>query len=190
MAIYFTDELIGKRVVVDFVDDQDLYDYIEEFGNVFIVTEADDDYIWTVSANHKYKCPYAIDRQYITKVLGDSGITDFSSYEDVEKCQWCSKWYVVSDLEHTGLGLLCDTCVRAINSRGEEVNTVEEKEEKEEPTPIHDSHNLIVECYEDEEDGNRKVWIGTESGSGATYNANTIEELIRAFSDYAYNYID
>lgn len=36
-------------------------------------------------------------------------------------CSWCEEEYDELDLHMTDLGLLCDTCITAIRSRGEEV---------------------------------------------------------------------
>lgn len=38
------------------------------------------------------------------------------------KCVWCEEEYDECELTWTKLGHLCDTCIRAIESRGESVN--------------------------------------------------------------------
>ncbi len=39
------------------------------------------------------------------------------------RCQWCNELYPMSELhEETDLGLLCDNCIMAIESRGETLN--------------------------------------------------------------------
>ena len=40
---------------------------------------------------------------------------------DQGKCQWCGGEYDESDLIQTDLGMLCETCITAIRSRGEDV---------------------------------------------------------------------
>jgi hypothetical protein len=46
----------------------------------------------------------------------DSLLTD-----DEAVCAWCGEIIDKSDLSETKLGLVCDTCIRAIESRGETV---------------------------------------------------------------------
>ena len=41
--------------------------------------------------------------------------------EDVRSCDWCGGDYDKSDLRSTDLGMLCDTCIDAIRSRGEDI---------------------------------------------------------------------
>lgn len=36
-------------------------------------------------------------------------------------CDWCGENFPISELKRTDLGLLCDICIRAVQSRGEEV---------------------------------------------------------------------
>lgn len=181
----------GMIVEVDFLDDEDLKEYVDEFGCLFVVEKVDthNEYFWGVSVGTNFRCPYHIGTQYITKVLGVS-TQDLSNCELVEECTWCNNFFVVSDLEQTSMGLMCDSCIRAIRSRGEEPNADEEVEF----TPIRNSYTLSVEIYkeEDEETGleSTKVWIGSEDGSGATYSAECIEDLVKVFSEYAYNYIE
>jgi hypothetical protein len=43
--------------------------------------------------------------------------------DDEAICSWCGEIYDKTDLqEELNLGLLCDSCIRAIESRGEELN--------------------------------------------------------------------
>ena len=37
------------------------------------------------------------------------------------KCSWCENEYEEYELKETNLGLLCDGCIRAIKSRGEDI---------------------------------------------------------------------
>ena len=40
--------------------------------------------------------------------------------EETKVCKWCGEEYEVSELKkEVNLGYLCDTCIRAIKSRGE-----------------------------------------------------------------------
>ena len=41
--------------------------------------------------------------------------------EETKTCEWCNEEYEVSDLTKTDIGYLCDTCIRAITSRGEDL---------------------------------------------------------------------
>ena len=41
--------------------------------------------------------------------------------EDVHKCDWCGEDFDRSEVRQTDLGMLCDGCILAIRSRGEEV---------------------------------------------------------------------
>ena len=41
--------------------------------------------------------------------------------EEVVQCEWCCEPFYESELRTTDLGLLCDRCISAIRSRGEEV---------------------------------------------------------------------
>ena len=41
--------------------------------------------------------------------------------EELKECTWCKEEYEVSDLTQTDIGLLCDKCIRAIKSRGEDL---------------------------------------------------------------------
>ena len=41
---------------------------------------------------------------------------------DIEvKCDWCDEEFEGPELQQTSIGMLCDTCVRAIKSRGERI---------------------------------------------------------------------
>ena len=64
-----------------------------------------------------------------TKQSDESGdstsrIHDFSRrIRKQSRCQWCNELYPMSELhEETDLGLLCDNCIMAIESRGETLN--------------------------------------------------------------------
>lgn len=43
------------------------------------------------------------------------------SHEDVCECGWCGEEFEMSELRPTDLGMLCDHCIGAIRSRGEQV---------------------------------------------------------------------
>lgn len=41
---------------------------------------------------------------------------------DIEvKCDWCEEEFEGPELQQTSIGMLCDTCIRAIKSRGESI---------------------------------------------------------------------
>lgn len=48
-------------------------------------------------------------------------VPDGAADDDVRKCSWCNGEYEANDLIPTDLGMLCETCVTAIRSRGEDV---------------------------------------------------------------------
>lgn len=48
-------------------------------------------------------------------------VADGAAEDDVHKCAWCNCEYEASDLVPTDLGMLCETCIMAIRSRGEDV---------------------------------------------------------------------
>ena len=41
--------------------------------------------------------------------------------DEYRKCDWCSEEFDDSELTKTDLGMICDNCIAAIRSRGEEV---------------------------------------------------------------------
>lgn len=41
--------------------------------------------------------------------------------DEAIECEWCGERFAVDELHNTDLGMLCDHCIRAIRSRGEEV---------------------------------------------------------------------
>ena len=59
---------------------------------------------------HNYKAPMP--------VVSESTTDDD---EKVYNCDWCYGEYDVSELVKTDLGMLCETCITAIRSRGEDV---------------------------------------------------------------------
>lgn len=48
-------------------------------------------------------------------------VLDGAADDDVRNCSWCNGEYEASDLIPTDLGMLCETCITAIRSRGEDV---------------------------------------------------------------------
>lgn len=46
---------------------------------------------------------------------------DCYGYEDIRKCEWCNGEYYEGDLRRTDMGMLCETCIEAIRSRGEDI---------------------------------------------------------------------
>lgn len=52
----------------------------------------------------------------------DTPYTDTVLYVlELKPCEWCHEEFEDSDLVETNLGFLCDSCLRAIASRGEDV---------------------------------------------------------------------
>lgn len=47
---------------------------------------------------------------------------DGAADDDVCRCAWCNGDYEACDLIPTDLGMLCETCITAIRSRGEDVS--------------------------------------------------------------------
>ncbi len=37
------------------------------------------------------------------------------------KCDWCGEEFEGPELQQTSIGMLCDTCIREIRSRGENI---------------------------------------------------------------------
>lgn len=64
---------------------------------------------------HNYKAPMP--------VVFES-TPDGAADEDVCRCAWCNGEYEANDLIPTDLGMLCETCITAIRSRGEDVCTL------------------------------------------------------------------
>ena len=53
-------------------------------------------------------------------VLNDR-LVELENNNSTAICKWCKEEYDMSDLKQTTYGLLCDKCIRAIKSRGEEI---------------------------------------------------------------------
>lgn len=58
---------------------------------------------------------------YCEKSIVVETVQDGDADDDVHKCAWCGEEFDSSELHGTDLGCLCDTCITAIRSRGEEV---------------------------------------------------------------------
>ena len=48
-------------------------------------------------------------------------VPDGAADDDVCRCSWCNGEYDASDLIPTDLGMICEQCVTAIRSRGEDI---------------------------------------------------------------------
>ena len=58
---------------------------------------------------------------YLTNITDPNGTCEWMD-EPLHKCEWCGEMFGESELrEEKDLGLLCDHCVLAITSRGEEL---------------------------------------------------------------------
>lgn len=56
-----------------------------------------------------------------TELVVFESTPDGAADDDVRRCSWCNGEYEASDLIPTDLGMLCETCIAAIRSRGEDV---------------------------------------------------------------------
>ena len=62
-------------------------------------------------------------KHFRSKPKTDNSLRGDGHEEKCSKCQWCNELYPTSELhEETDLGLLCDNCIMAIESRGETLN--------------------------------------------------------------------
>ena len=59
---------------------------------------------------HNYKGPEATEANFT-----------FDEEEEECTCEWCNGTFGISDLVKTDLGMLCERCIMAIRSRGEDV---------------------------------------------------------------------
>lgn len=82
--------------------------------------------------------PFVDEKALITvdpiEYYGESFITflleNFKNVIDVSKiisidylqCEWCFDTYTKDEMEETNLGLVCETCIRAIRNRGEKTD--------------------------------------------------------------------
>jgi len=58
---------------------------------------------------------------YYTKTIQFNSVQDGDADDEIRKCSWCNGEYDASDLRGTDLGCLCDQCILAIRSRGEDL---------------------------------------------------------------------
>lgn len=58
---------------------------------------------------------------YYTKTTPFDSVQDGDADDEIRKCAWCNCEYEASDLRGTDLGCLCDQCISAIRSRGEDL---------------------------------------------------------------------
>lgn len=77
------------------------------------------------SNNPKIKLIYLKRGGFITeeqyKKANSKCARQYALKEETKTCEWCNEEYEVSDLTKTDIGYLCDTCIRAITSRGESI---------------------------------------------------------------------
>lgn len=64
-----------------------------------------------------------------------------------EKCVWCEEEYENGELEQNELGLLCNKCKRAIESRGELTRKINESREKTDTTLKTSFINKLSEAF-------------------------------------------
>lgn len=99
-------------------------------------------------------------------------------------CKNCNTKLLISDnIEYSYQCTECDE-----NFYDFEVNedTVWYKKDNQEKKKLNSSFSLQLSYDEDE----KNVYIATESGSGAKYHCESVEELINKFKDYCYDYLD
>ena len=57
----------------------------------------------------------------VIKIIKDMLGSEEDSLGTGVKCDWCGEAFEGSELQQTSIGMLCDTCIRAIRSRGENI---------------------------------------------------------------------
>ena len=62
---------------------------------------------------HNYKAP--------DPVVHFESVRNGDADDDVRRCSWCNGEYDTTDLIPTDLGMICENCIMAIRSRGEDV---------------------------------------------------------------------
>ena len=62
---------------------------------------------------------------YDLKTVVFESVQDGAADDEIRKCSWCNGEYAASDLRGTDLGCLCDQCISAIRSRGEDLYVFE-----------------------------------------------------------------
>lgn len=104
---------VGNTITVKYItEDEDLDAFTEKYGQELIVTDIEDDYLWGVSLNNSVSCPYRIEVQDVVSIEDtEHDLTEFSNYEDVERCRFCGEFYPTYELNKEGY---CDNCSRTI----------------------------------------------------------------------------
>ena len=71
---------------------------------------------------HDFRVAYGDDAEkHFDEVAEEINPRDIGIGEELEECEWCHERFEGSELTETDLGFLCDHCIEAIRSRGEDV---------------------------------------------------------------------
>ena len=76
---------------------------------------------------HDFKVQYGDDAEkHFDEVAEEINPRDIGIGTDYMKCEWCGEWYQESELKETDHGFLCDHCIEAIRSHGEDIEFEQE----------------------------------------------------------------
>ena len=76
---------------------------------------------------HDFKAQYGADAEkHFDEVAEEINPRDIGIGTDYIECEWCGEWHQESELKETDRGFLCDHCIEAIRSHGEDI-TFEQK---------------------------------------------------------------
>jgi len=71
---------------------------------------------------HDFKVAYGDGAEkHFDEVAEEINPRDIGIGTDYMKCKWCGEWYQESELKGTDDGFLCDHCIEAIRSHGEDI---------------------------------------------------------------------
>ena len=71
---------------------------------------------------HDFKYAYGDDAEkHFDEVAEEINPRDIGIGTDYVKCEWCGEWHQESELKETDCGFLCDRCIEAIRSHGEDI---------------------------------------------------------------------
>jgi hypothetical protein len=107
-----------NRKVNRMIDSGDLCISDGKYRHIYLPTLSKAVYREMARRYATYMCNYKAPTANEPAVVSASVIED----DDVHKCAWCNGEYDSSDLIPTDLGMLCEHCIMAIRSRGEDVS--------------------------------------------------------------------
>ena len=71
---------------------------------------------------HDFKAQYGADAEkHFDEVAEEINPRDIGIGTDYIECEWCGEWHQESELKETDRGFLCDHCIEAIRSHGEDI---------------------------------------------------------------------